>query len=78
MIVNNTIITKTFFRSVAENFAYGLSADWACEVGAKTKGNIPGTDRKNSYYCIFCPEMFRTYQGKIKLFEFSRIGKSWP
>ena len=34
------------------------------------EGNIPDTDRQNSYYRIYCPEMFKTYQRKNKLFEF--------
>ena len=27
-----------------------------------TEGNIPGTNRKNSYYCIYYPHMLKTYQ----------------
>ena len=38
-----------------------------------TEGNIPGTGRKkNSYYCIYCPDMLNIYQRESKFFEFSR------
>ena len=39
-----------------------------------TEGNISGTDWKNSYYCIYCPDMLKTYQRvtETKLFESSR------
>ena len=38
-----------------------------------TEGNIPGTGRKkNSYYCIYCPDMLKIYQRESKFFEFSR------
>ena len=36
------------------------------------KGNILGKDRINSYYCISCPDMLKTYQRDTELFEFSR------
>ena len=38
----------------------------------KTEGNIPGIGRENSYYCIYCPGMLKTYQGATKVFEFLR------
>ena len=34
-----------------------------------TKDNIPDTDRKNSNYCIYCPDMLKTYRRETKLFE---------
>ena len=34
-----------------------------------TEGNIPGTDWKNSY-CIYCLDMLKTFQRKLKLLEF--------
>ena len=37
-----------------------------------TEGNNPGTDRKNSYYFIFCPDILKSYQTETKLLEFSR------
>ena len=37
-----------------------------------TEGNNPGTDRKNSYYFIFCPDILRSYETETKLLEFSR------
>ena len=36
------------------------------------KGNVLGKDRINSYYCISCPDMLKTYQRDTALFEFSR------
>ena len=36
-----------------------------------TEGNIYGTDRKSTYYCVYCPNMLKTYQRQSKLFEFS-------
>ena len=43
-----------FFGSVLGNIARVLSTDRVCEVGAMTEGNIFSTNRKNSYYCIYC------------------------
>ena len=34
------------------------------------EGNIPGSDRNDSCYCIYCPEMLKTYQSKTKFFQF--------
>lgn len=34
---------KCYLRSVPANIARGLNTDQACEVGAVTEGNIPGT-----------------------------------
>ena len=36
------------------------------------EGNISGTDLKNSSYCIYYPDMLKTYQRETKFFEFSR------
>ena len=36
-----------------------------------TEGNIPSTDRKNSYYFIYFLNMLNTYQRETKLFKFS-------
>ena len=36
------------------NIAQGLNIDRAYEVGAMTERNIASTDRKKSYYCIYC------------------------
>ena len=63
----NTIITA-FFRSVTGNIAWCNNR--ACEVGAMTKRHIPSTDRENSYSCICCLDMLKTFQRKNKLFEF--------
>ena len=35
-----------------------------------TEGNIPSTDRKNSYFIYFL-NMLNTYQRETKLFKFS-------
>ena len=35
-------------------------------------GQFSRTDQKHSYYFIFCPDMFKTYQSEKKLFEFWR------
>ena len=40
--------------SVLGNIARVLSTDRVCEVGAMTEGNISSTDRKISFYCIYC------------------------
>ena len=37
-----------------------------------TEDNIPVTDQKNSYHCIYCPDTLKTYPRQTKLFEFSR------
>ena len=37
-----------------------------------TDGNISGTNQKKNYYCIYCPDMKKTYQRETKLLEFSR------
>ena len=44
-----------FFRSVSGNVDRGLSTDRTFEVGVMTEGNIPGTHRKNTYFCIYSP-----------------------
>ena len=44
----------------------------ACGVAAMTEGNIFGTDKKNSYYRVYCPDMLNTYQRQTKLFDFSQ------
>ena len=49
-----------FFSQIPKNIDHGLSAEQACEVGAITEGNIFGTDRKISYYCVYCPDMLKT------------------
>ena len=43
-----------------------------CEAGAMTEDDIPVTDQKNSYHCIYCPDTLKTYPRQTKLFEFSR------
>ena len=54
------------------NIARGLGTDRDCEISAMTEGNIPGADQKSSFYCTDCPNMLKTYQREIGLFEFSR------
>ena len=36
------------------------------------EGNIPSTDRKNSYYFIYFLNILNTYQRETKLFKFSQ------
>ena len=58
-----------FFSSVQINIARGLSA-W--EVGVMTEGNISYEDKKkSSCYCIYYPNMLKTYQRETNSFEFS-------
>ena len=59
-----------FFSQIPKNIDHGLSAERACEVGAITEGNIFGTDQKISYYCVYYPDMLKTYQRQTKLYEF--------
>ena len=47
------------------------STDQTCEFGATTEGNIPSIDRKDSYCCIYCLNMLKTYQRVTDFFEFS-------
>ena len=37
--------------------------------------NTPGRDWKNSYFCIYCPDMLKDYQIENKLFELSQDRK---
>lgn len=60
----NTIITVFSFCNIARD----LRINCAWEVGGITVGNIPGTDSKNSYYCIYCIVMFKIYQREAVLF----------
>ena len=50
----------------------GLSSDKTCEVGVTTEENIPCTNGKNGYYCVYCSDMLKTYQRETKLFDLSR------
>ena len=66
-----------FFQFVSGNIPQVLIPDRVCEVGAMTKGNVPGTDRKNSYY-ICCPDLLKTKDTLNCLNSYkTRIGKSW-
>ena len=56
--------TITVFAICTRKSAWGLSTNWACEVGKIIEGNIPGTDRKNSFCFVYCPDMLKTYQRK--------------
>ena len=47
------------------------STDQTCEFGPTTEGNISSTDLKDSYYCIYCLDMLKTYQRVTDFFEFS-------
>ena len=48
-----------------------LSANWACEVGAMTEGNIPGTNRKKLLLNLLSVYI-KTHRRETKLFKFSR------
>lgn len=63
---------QLFFRSEPANIVRGLSINRACKVGMMTEDNIPATNLKNSYYCIYGMDMLKTSKREIKLFEFSR------
>ena len=34
-----------------------------------SKDKVSGTDIKISYYCIYSPDMLKTYENETKLFE---------
>lgn len=71
MYINEIITVSSICTG---NITQGLSTDWSCEVGAMID-NTPGRDWKNSYFCIYCPDMLKDYQKEIKLFEFSQDRK---
>ena len=61
-----------FFQIVPVNIVQWLSSDQAGELGALTKGNIPGTDWKSILNSIYYADMWKNYQRETKLFVFSR------
>ena len=58
------------FKSVPRIIGPDLGTNQACGFGAMTEGNILGASQKDSYFCIYCPNMLKTYQRKSILFEF--------
>ena len=74
----------TVFLSVPGNIAQSLNNDRACEDGTMVEVNFQidfDTDRKSSYYyiycldmlyCVYCLDMLKTCQRENILFEPSR------
>ena len=54
------------------SIARGLSTDRPCKIGAMIEGNISGTDKKNSSWCFYCPDILKTNQTETKSYQFSR------
>ena len=38
-----------------------------------TEDNIPVTDQKNSYHCIYCPDTLKTYPRQTNCLNFHEI-----
>ena len=53
------------------NIDRDLNTNCPYEVCTKTEGNIFGTCQKSSYYCIYFPDILKTYLRESKLFGFS-------
>lgn len=59
-----------FSGSVRGHIAWGLSAKWGCEDGVMTEVSILGVQIPLISF-IYYSDLFKTYQRKTKLFEFS-------
>lgn len=60
------------FFFLKKHIAQGINTGRTCEIGEMTEDNILDTDRKSSYYCVFYPDMSKTYQSENNFFEFTR------
>ena len=76
---NSTFLSNYFFfvclfafSSVPRNIAWGQGTNRYWQLDAMIESNILGSDWKNNYYCIYCSDMLKNYQGETKLLEFSR------